>query len=136
MLRSAWIDTPLGTMIALADSSHVHLLEFSNRKQIDRQLARYRDRLNAAFVPGETAVSRKLRQELDLFFSGRQLSFSVEIAQTGTPFQEQVWARLLRTAPGTTLSYAKLAEEIGSPSAVRAVANANAMNRCAIAIFT
>jgi O-6-methylguanine DNA methyltransferase len=69
---------------------------------------------------------------LDLFFSGRRLTFSVELAETGTPFQEQVWARLRRIPPGTTLSYAKLAEEIGSPSAVRAVASANAMNRCAI----
>jgi AraC-like DNA-binding protein len=55
LLRSAWIDTPLGTMIALTDSSRVHVLEFSNRKHLALQLARYRNRLNAAFVPGETA---------------------------------------------------------------------------------
>jgi AraC family transcriptional regulator of adaptative response/methylated-DNA-[protein]-cysteine methyltransferase len=132
LLRSAWMDTPLGTMIALTDSSCLHLLEFSNRARIDLQLARYRNRLNAAFAPGETAVSRTLRHELDLFFSGRHLTFSVEPAKTGTPFQEQVWARLRRIPPGTTLSYATLAKEIGSPSAVRAVASANAMNRCAI----
>jgi AraC family transcriptional regulator of adaptative response/methylated-DNA-[protein]-cysteine methyltransferase len=132
LLRWAWIDTPLGTMIALTDASRLHLLEFSNRRQIDLQLARYRYRLNAAFVPGETAVSRTLRHEFDFFFSGRRLTFSIDLAATGTPFQEQVWTRLRRIPPGTTLSYAKLAEEIGSPSAVRAVANANAMNRCAI----
>jgi AraC family transcriptional regulator, regulatory protein of adaptative response / methylated-DNA-[protein]-cysteine methyltransferase len=132
LLRSAWIDTPLGTMIALTDSSRLHVLEFSNRKDIALQLARYRNRLNAAFVPGETAPSRWLRRELDLFFSGRQLAFRIEPAETGTPFQEQVWARLRRIPPGSTLSYARLAEEIGSPMSVRAVANANAMNRCAI----
>ena len=132
MLRSAWIDTALGTMIALTDSSRLHVLEFSNRTAIEVQLARYCYRLNAAFIPGETAVSRTLRRELDLFFSGRQLAFSVEPAQSGTPFQEQVWTRLRRIPPGSTLSYAMLAEEIGSPTAVRAVANANAMNRCAV----
>src|SRR5262245_12730327 len=132
LLRSAWIDTPLGTMVALTDLSRLHVLEFSNRKQIGVQLARYRSRLNAAFVPGETAVSRTLRRELDLFFSGRQLAFSIEPAETGTRFQEQVWARLRRIPPGSTLSYARLAAEIGSPTAARAVANANAVNRCAI----
>jgi AraC family transcriptional regulator, regulatory protein of adaptative response / methylated-DNA-[protein]-cysteine methyltransferase len=134
LLRSVWIDTPLGTMIALTDMSRLHLLEFSNRKRIDVQLARYRNRLNAAFVPGETAVSHRLRHELDLYFSGRQLAFSVGLAETGTPFQEQVWACLRRIPAGVTLSYAKLAEEIGSPLAVRAVAHANAVNRCAIVI--
>jgi AraC family transcriptional regulator of adaptative response/methylated-DNA-[protein]-cysteine methyltransferase len=134
LLRSVWIDTPLGTMLALTDTSRLHLLEFSNRKQIDVQLARYRNRLNAAFVPGETAVSHRLRRELDLYFSGRQLAFSVGLAETGTPFQEQVWACLRRIPPGGMLSYAKLAEEIGSPFAVRAVAHANAVNHCAIVV--
>jgi AraC family transcriptional regulator of adaptative response/methylated-DNA-[protein]-cysteine methyltransferase len=108
------------------------VLEFSNRKHLALQLARYRNRLNAAFVPGETAPSRSLRRELDLYFSGRQLEFSIEPAETGTPFQEQVWTRLRRIPPGSTLSYARLAQEIGSPTAVRAVAHANATNRCAI----
>jgi len=63
------MDTPLGTMIALTDSSCLHLLEFSNRARIDLQLARYRNRLNAAFAPGETAVSRTLRHDSTSGFS-------------------------------------------------------------------
>jgi AraC-like DNA-binding protein len=35
LLRSAWIDTPLGTMIALTDASRLHMLEFSNRKHLN-----------------------------------------------------------------------------------------------------
>jgi AraC family transcriptional regulator of adaptative response/methylated-DNA-[protein]-cysteine methyltransferase len=132
LLRSDWVDTPLGTMIALSDASCLHLLEFSNRKQIDLQLTRYRNRLNAAYVPGETAVSRTLRRELDLYFSGRQLAFTIAVAKTGTPFQERVWARLREIQPGQTLTYAMLAAALGAPSAVRAVAGANALNRCAV----
>ena len=134
LLRSDWIDTPLGTMIALTDASAIHLLEFVNRKHIDLQLSRYRVRLNAAFLPGETEASRALRKALDGYFSGARLAFDVALAETGTPFQQKVWARLRRIPPGATLAYSELAREIGAPNAVRAVANANAMNRCAIVI--
>jgi AraC family transcriptional regulator of adaptative response/methylated-DNA-[protein]-cysteine methyltransferase len=52
----------------------------------------------------------------------------------GTAFQERVWTALRGTAPGQTLSYAELAERVGSPRAVRAVASACAANRLAVAI--
>lgn len=50
----------------------------------------------------------------------------------GTPFQKRVW-RALRGIPcGSTMSYSDLAMLIGAPRAVRAVANACAMNRLAV----
>ena len=52
----------------------------------------------------------------------------------GTAFQERVWKALRRLAPGQTLSYAELAERVGVPRAVRAVASACAANRLAVAI--
>ncbi len=134
LLRSDWIDTPLGAMVALTDASTIHLLDFVNRKRLDLQLARYRDRLNAAFLPGETEASRALRKALDAYFSGAHLAFDLALAETGTPFQQKVWARLRRIPAGATLAYGELARDIGAPSAARAVANANAMNRCAIVI--
>ncbi|MGH8382189.1 bifunctional DNA-binding transcriptional regulator/O6-methylguanine-DNA methyltransferase Ada [Pseudomonas sp.] len=52
----------------------------------------------------------------------------------GTAFQERVW-QALRTIPaGTTASYAEIAQRIGSPKAVRAVAQACAANALAVAI--
>jgi AraC family transcriptional regulator of adaptative response/methylated-DNA-[protein]-cysteine methyltransferase len=52
----------------------------------------------------------------------------------GTAFQERVW-QALRTIPaGTTASYADIAQRIGSPKAVRAVAQACAANALAVAI--
>jgi AraC family transcriptional regulator of adaptative response/methylated-DNA-[protein]-cysteine methyltransferase len=134
LLRMEWIDTPLGTMLALADEQAIHLLEFVNRRHFERQLSRYQARLNAAFLPGETAASRALRRALESYFAGAGLNFDVALAETGTPFQRRVWARLRAIPPGETLSYGALARDIGAPGAVRAVANANAMNRCAILI--
>ncbi|MDN7139294.1 bifunctional DNA-binding transcriptional regulator/O6-methylguanine-DNA methyltransferase Ada [Pseudomonas sp. JQ170] len=52
----------------------------------------------------------------------------------GTAFQERVW-QALRTIPaGTTASYAEIAQRIGAPKAVRAVAQACAANSLAVAI--
>jgi AraC family transcriptional regulator of adaptative response/methylated-DNA-[protein]-cysteine methyltransferase len=52
----------------------------------------------------------------------------------GTAFQERVWRALGGIAAGQTLSYAQLAERVGTPAAVRAVAGACAANRLAVAI--
>ena len=52
----------------------------------------------------------------------------------GTAFQQRVWQALRAIPPGTTVSYAELAERIDAPRAVRAVAQACAANRIAVAI--
>ena len=52
----------------------------------------------------------------------------------GTAFQQRVWQALQRVPPGTTVSYAEVAERIGAPRAVRAVAGACAANPLAVAI--
>lgn len=52
----------------------------------------------------------------------------------GTDFQHQVWNALRDVPAGTTATYSEIAETIGRPHAVRAVANACAANRIAILI--
>jgi AraC family transcriptional regulator of adaptative response/methylated-DNA-[protein]-cysteine methyltransferase len=52
----------------------------------------------------------------------------------GTNLQLRVWAALLRIPAGTTTSYGSLAASIGSPRAVRAVANAVAANRVGVLV--
>lgn len=52
----------------------------------------------------------------------------------GTAFQQQVWAILQQIQPGQTLSYTEVAEKLGRPEAVRAVATACAANKLAVAI--
>ena len=46
----------------------------------------------------------------------------------GTAFQRRVWEALRRIPRGETRTYAEVAEDIGQPSATRAVANACAKN--------
>jgi AraC family transcriptional regulator, regulatory protein of adaptative response / methylated-DNA-[protein]-cysteine methyltransferase len=52
----------------------------------------------------------------------------------GTDFQMRVWDALQNVPAGTTVSYTFLAEQIGAPTAVRAVAQACAANPLAVAI--
>jgi len=52
----------------------------------------------------------------------------------GTAFQQRVWQALQAIPPGTTVSYTEVAQQIDSPTAVRAVATACAANKLAVAI--
>lgn len=52
----------------------------------------------------------------------------------GTAFQQRVWQALREIPVGETISYAEIAQRIGSPQAVRAVAGACAANKLAVAI--
>lgn len=52
----------------------------------------------------------------------------------GTAFQQQVWQALREIPTGETRSYQQIADGIGNPKAVRAVAGACAANRLAILI--
>lgn len=52
----------------------------------------------------------------------------------GTAFQQRVWQALQKIPAGLTVSYSDIAELIGSPAAVRAVASACAANKLAVAI--
>ena len=130
----AWIETPLGPMIAGANDSGVCVLEFTDRRRLEQQLATLRKRFNAAFVPGEHQYLARLRDELQEYFAGTRQTFTVPLAAPGTPFEERVWRALQEIPYGETRAYADIAREVGSPAAVRAVGRANGMNRIAIVI--
>lgn len=128
------IETDLGTMVACATDKGVCLLEFSDRKGLEtelKQLAKYH---NANIVQGQNKYFKQLKEELDAYFDGRLKEFKVPLDISGTDFQKQVWQALVEIPYGTTSSYLRQAEVLGKPSSVRAVANANGMNKIAIII--
>jgi O-6-methylguanine DNA methyltransferase len=90
--------------------------------------------LPCVFERGESPVIARLRHQLDEYFARTRQSFDVPLRVPGTPFQTLVWTELQRIPIGTTTSYSRVAESIGRPSAVRAVASANGANRIAIII--
>ncbi|MNG00277.1 Bifunctional transcriptional activator/DNA repair enzyme Ada [compost metagenome] len=84
-------------------------------------------------IGGDAEVERLLAQVVG-FVEAPRLGLDLPLDVRGTAFQQRVWQALRAIPPGSTLSYAELAERIGSPKAVRAVAGACAANALAVAI--
>lgn len=134
VLYSSWLDTKLGPMLAIADDDGLYLLEFVERRGLEREIERLRSKLKAAIIPGTNLVILSIKRELDDYFSVRSFKFNTPIHLLGTDFQKEVWHVLQAIPAGTTRSYRDIAEMINKPSAVRAVANANGANQLALII--
>jgi AraC family transcriptional regulator of adaptative response/methylated-DNA-[protein]-cysteine methyltransferase len=133
-LFAAWLDTPLGPMTAIGDEAALYLLEYADRRGLERQIERLRGRTRAGIVPGRTAPIAQLEAELAGYFAGRTAHFETPLAPLGSPFQQAVWDALRAIPPGRTRSYGDLACAAGRPAAVRAAAQANGANPFAIVI--
>ena len=100
----------------------------------DALLRELQDRFpRAELVGGDAGFERVVAQVVGLVEQpgvGHDLPLDVR----GTAFQQRVWQALRRIPPGQTASYADIAARIGSPKAVRAVAQACAANTLAVAI--
>jgi AraC family transcriptional regulator of adaptative response/methylated-DNA-[protein]-cysteine methyltransferase len=128
------LTTPLGTMLAVADDDGLRLLEFGDRRALERELPLLRERLGKSVVPGEHRYLALTRAQLADYFAGRDLEFTVPLAPVGSPFQLRAW-EILRSIPiGETRSYSWMAERLGDLGARRAVGRANGMNMMAIII--
>jgi AraC family transcriptional regulator, regulatory protein of adaptative response / methylated-DNA-[protein]-cysteine methyltransferase len=68
------------------------------------------------------------------FVEAPALGLQLPLDIRGTVFQQRVWQALQNIPAGLTVSYSDIAERIGSPNAVRAVASACAANTLAVAI--
>lgn len=134
ILKAAWLDTPLGPMLAIADEAALYLLEFVDRRGLEREIERLRRKTKSAVIPGHTNPINSIERELNLYFKGRLKEFTTAKCLLGSPFQKHVWAELVKIPPGETRSYSEIAVAIGRPTAFRAVAQANGANQFAIII--
>ncbi len=134
LLKAAWLDTPLGPMVAIADETHLYLLEFVQRRGLEREIERLRLRVKAAIIPGLTPPLTQIDAELKAYFDGTLTAFKTPLHLMGSPFQRLVWEELMRIPYGHTRSYGEQAKAIQKATAYRAVANANGANQIAIVI--
>ncbi|HEX2860771.1 MAG TPA: methylated-DNA--[protein]-cysteine S-methyltransferase [Lacunisphaera sp.] len=128
------IETPLGTMLALADDAGLRLLEFVDRRGLERELVVLRQRLKCAIVPGSHAILNQTAAQLAEYFAGRRQAFDLPLALVGSEFQLRVWAELRRIPYGRTRSYTEMAARIGLANGRRAIARANGSNMVAIVV--
>ncbi|MEZ2345659.1 bifunctional DNA-binding transcriptional regulator/O6-methylguanine-DNA methyltransferase Ada [Terriglobus sp. RCC_193] len=88
----------------------------------------------ASLVPGDTAFSETLEKVVAWTEQPRHSHIDLPLDIRGTAFQQRVWQALQAIPAGETASYAEIAQRIGNPRSVRAVAQACASNALAVAI--
>lgn len=128
------IQTPLGEMIACAVDEGICLLEFTDRKNIEKQLKSLSKSLNSEIIEKDHLHFKQLEDELKEYFQGRKSKFNVPLFIIGTEFQRKVWQLLIEIPMGEMRTYKQQSEFLGNPKAIRAVGTANGINKIAILI--
>ncbi|MDL5592007.1 bifunctional DNA-binding transcriptional regulator/O6-methylguanine-DNA methyltransferase Ada [Pseudomonas sp. UV AK001] len=92
------------------------------------------DQFRRANLIGADAEFEQLIAHVVGFIEAPAIGLDLPLDVRGTAFQERVWQALREIPVGSTASYADIAQRIGSPKAVRAVAQACGANSLAVAI--
>jgi AraC family transcriptional regulator of adaptative response/methylated-DNA-[protein]-cysteine methyltransferase len=87
----------------------------------------------AHMIGGDEKFERTVAQVIG-FIEAPKIGLDLPLDVRGTAFQQKVWRALREIPVGSTVSYTDIAERIGAPKAVRAVARACASNAIAVAI--
>jgi AraC family transcriptional regulator of adaptative response/methylated-DNA-[protein]-cysteine methyltransferase len=99
------------------------------------ELARnLQDRFPQARLIGDDADFAALVARVVGFVEAPGVGLDLPLDVRGTAFQRRVWEALREIPPGSTTSYADIAQRIGAPKSVRAVAQACGANPLAVAI--
>ena len=92
------------------------------------------DQFPKAQLIGGDAEFEQLIAQVVGFIEAPSMGLNLPLDVRGTAFQERVWQALREIPSGDTVSYTQIAERIGAPKAVRAVAQACGANHIAVAI--
>jgi O-6-methylguanine DNA methyltransferase len=125
-------ESALGVVLVARSADGVcAILIGSEAAELESDLARRF--IDSKLVRNDRKLSNDL-QKILRFIEAPSEGLNLSLDIRGTPFQLRVWEELLRIPPGSIVTYGALANRIGEPGAVRAVANACAANAIALAI--
>ncbi len=122
----------LGWVIVAATDRGICLIEFGDDPDTLPELVHTRFP-NAQISKADSGFKTLLEEVVDFIESPKD-TFQLPLDIQGTAFQQQVWTVLRQIKPGESMSYTEVAERIGKPKAVRAVASACASNKLAVAV--
>jgi AraC family transcriptional regulator of adaptative response/methylated-DNA-[protein]-cysteine methyltransferase len=100
----------------------------------DKLARELQDRFARATLVGGDAEFEDLVAKIVGFVEAPAVGLDLPLDVRGTAFQQRVWQALRKIPPGSTASYSDIAQRIGAPKSVRAVAQACAANPIAVAI--
>jgi AraC family transcriptional regulator of adaptative response/methylated-DNA-[protein]-cysteine methyltransferase len=130
-IRFATAESTLGWVLVAATERGVCAIDLGDDP------ARLEERLRERFPQAEFEDDPGFRQWLDqvvAFVASPNEGFNLLLDIQGTAFQRRVWETLQHIPAGSTASYSEIAGQIGRPKAARAVAQACASNKIAVAI--
>lgn len=127
MSETFYYKSPLGYLQIVASKNSITGVTFMSK---DYELL-HKD---SKYKSTSSAALEKCINELDAYFSGKNLQFSVPFRQEGTAFQQNVWESLLSIPAGQTSSYMALSKKLGNAKAIRAVGTANGKNKLALLV--
>jgi AraC family transcriptional regulator of adaptative response/methylated-DNA-[protein]-cysteine methyltransferase len=131
-IRYAIATTVLGKMLLAATDKGVCAIEFgASNATLIASLGR---RFAAAEIKHSSRELGPWLRRAARYAAAPSGMLDLPLDIRGTAFQERVWQALRRIPAGQTVSYTQVAQKIGQPAAVRAVAGACANNSVAMAI--
>jgi AraC family transcriptional regulator of adaptative response/methylated-DNA-[protein]-cysteine methyltransferase len=131
-VRFAIGQTSLGAILVAATDKGIVAIQFADEP--DALLRDLQDRFPKAQLVGGDAEFEGLVARVVGSVENPSLGFDLPLDVRGTAFQQRVWQALREIPVGTTASYSDVAQRLGAPKAVRAVAGACAANDIAVAI--
>ena len=99
--------SPIGNILLAADEIGLTGLWFEGQKYF----ALYLDKEHEE---KEIPLFEKVKQWLDIYFSGKEPDFPVPLHFTGTAFQNEVWEILCTIPYGRTMTYGEIARQIAA----------------------
>ena len=124
--------SPIGNMLLAADEMGLTGLWFEGQKYFALDLDKEPEEK-------EIPLFEKVKQWLDIYFSGREPDFTIPLHFTGTDFQNEVWEILCTIPYGHTITYGEIAKRIASKKGLprmsaQAVGGAVGHNRISIIV--
>jgi AraC family transcriptional regulator of adaptative response/methylated-DNA-[protein]-cysteine methyltransferase len=131
-LRFSVVTTHLGWVLVAASERGICAIDFGESPAaLEETLAR---RFPAATITKDDVDFASWVRKVTAFLESPRTGLDLPLDIQGTAFQRRVWQALKSIPFGSTTSYAEIAVKIGKPKAVRAVAQACAANKIAVAI--
>jgi AraC family transcriptional regulator of adaptative response/methylated-DNA-[protein]-cysteine methyltransferase len=131
-IRIAVVKSDLGWVLIGATEKGICTIELGDNPDVLRERL-FESFPRAVIQEGDNDLNDWVKQLLiHIENPSQRLNLPLDIQ--GTAFQRQVWQALREIPVGSTASYTEIAEKIGKPKAARAVANACASNKLAIAV--
>ena len=126
--------SPCGNLLLGVHGSSLCLCDWIIGDRIEKTLHRLKRFLPAQQCEDDLALIDVARLQLDEYFAGNRLDFSVSVTALGSEFQRRVWEVLPQIPYGRTASYKDIADRISCSNGVRAVASAIGANPLSILI--